>query len=103
MLIPCREKSPLWWGSTKEIDDDIAAKFAADLAQLDSNREAYASWVGHDAHPRAGLALTVLIDQMSRNMFRGSGQAFAYDDIARSAARATLSHPLIDQIRPAEV
>lgn len=37
------------------------------------------------------LALILLLDQLPRNLFRGTGQAFACDAAARSAARAALA------------
>jgi uncharacterized protein (DUF924 family) len=36
------------------------------------------------------LALILLLDQLPRNLFRGSAQAFASDPLAREAARAAL-------------
>lgn len=37
------------------------------------------------------LALVILLDQFPRNMFRGSGRAFAADPLARDAARAIVN------------
>ena len=36
----------------------------------------------------AAVALVVLFDQFPRNIFRDSGEAFAYDSKARETARA---------------
>jgi uncharacterized protein (DUF924 family) len=47
-----------------------------------------ADWV-REAEPC--LALILLFDQLPRNLFRGSAQAFATDPEAREAARAALS------------
>jgi uncharacterized protein (DUF924 family) len=47
-----------------------------------------ADWA-HEAEPC--LALILLFDQLPRNLFRGSAQAFATDPEARGVARAALS------------
>ncbi|MFQ5761239.1 MAG: DUF924 family protein, partial [Acidiferrobacterales bacterium] len=39
------------------------------------------SW---EQHPRGRLALIVLLDQFSRNIYRGTAQAFAQDELALS-------------------
>ncbi len=41
---------------------------------------------------RGALALIVLLDQFPRNMFRGSAEAFATDELAQVAARASIAH-----------
>jgi hypothetical protein len=50
-----------------------------------------------------GLALVLLLDQMTRNVYRGQGQAFALDSIAREATAKVFAHPLYDELRPLEV
>ena len=47
--------------------------------------------------PEGALALVLLLDQFSRNLFRGSPQAFAQDASALSRLRATRSMPGFDQ------
>lgn len=42
--------------------------------------------------PRALLAAIILLDQFSRNIYRGSAEAFATDALARSLARIALEH-----------
>jgi uncharacterized protein (DUF924 family) len=42
--------------------------------------------------PRGALALIVLLDQFSRNLHRGSPEAFAADGKARAAARRAIAH-----------
>jgi uncharacterized protein (DUF924 family) len=43
------------------------------------------------ATPQGGLALIVLLDQLSRNIFRGSAEAFAADGHARKIAAALIA------------
>jgi uncharacterized protein (DUF924 family) len=48
------------------------------------------------------LALIVVLDQFPRNMFRGSGRAFAADSKAREATRRMLSIGWDRTLRPVE-
>jgi len=47
------------------------------------------------AEPRAALAATIALDQFPRNMFRGTGEAFATDDLAVDIARQALANKLM--------
>ena len=60
----------------------ITAKFKEDLVKLDDDANAYDSWVIGE-NPRSALAVILLTDQFSRNIFRGTAASFAYDAIAR--------------------
>ncbi|MCW5744880.1 MAG: DUF924 domain-containing protein [Alphaproteobacteria bacterium] len=75
-----------WFTSTPALDADIARRFgpAIDLAL----RGRYNHLAGT---PRGALALCVLLDQMTRNAFRGSARAFAGDARARQIAMAALA------------
>lgn len=46
---------------------------------------------GWAAEPRGALALTILLDQVPRNIHRGSARAFAADAKARAVCRAALA------------
>src|SRR5690606_3241337 len=46
---------------------------------------------GWAAEPRGALALVILLDQVPRNLFRGTPRAFATDAKARDVARAALA------------
>ncbi|MFY0656627.1 DUF924 family protein [Neptunomonas sp.] len=71
---PVADKSTLWWGGSQEIDQQITELFANHVRQalqgtLDSWKET----------PRGRLALILLLDQFTRNIYRGSGAAFSGD------------------------
>src|SRR5690606_3872859 len=51
--------------------------------------------------PRRALAPLIVLDQFSRNMFRGSSKAFAADHIALAVARAAVDASLDTQLDPA--
>ncbi len=72
------EASARWFGRDDAFDAAIRARFAA------LREEAVAghldAWLA-DAHGR--LALILLVDQFSRNLFRGDPRAFEHDPLAR--------------------
>lgn len=73
-----KEKSKLWFGGGDDIDKEIRNRFeeqviAATKNELDGWKET----------PRGRLALIILIDQFTRNIYRGTPEAFAYDSIAQ--------------------
>lgn len=76
---PSQSRSNLWFGGGKAQDADIAERFGSWVDQaLDG---ALADW---ETTPEARLALVILLDQFTRNIFRGQGRAF--DGDARAQA-----------------
>lgn len=76
-----------WWTTDQEIDRQIAEKFTklhqqAALGELYHWRET----------TRGRLAEILILDQFSRNLFRNSGQAFAYDGMALVLAQEFVRH-----------
>lgn len=68
----------LWWEGGEDVDNEIRNRFgkqvtAATKGELDSWKNT----------PRGRLALIILVDQFTRNIYRGTPQAFAYDNIAQ--------------------
>jgi uncharacterized protein (DUF924 family) len=77
-----------WFAKDATIDEEIRARFLALHERiLGSGAEGCTT-------PRAVLAAVVVLDQFSRNMFRGSPRAFAADPLARRLARATIEQGL---------
>ncbi|MCB1476712.1 MAG: DUF924 domain-containing protein [Rhodobiaceae bacterium] len=84
-----------WYASDPEFDRDIAARFSA----------AYEAAAGGEldawAEDAPGcLALIILLDQFSRNMFRKDAKAFAQDGKARSLAHVALDRGYDRQFPP---
>lgn len=76
----------IWFRSTPEFDAEVAARFG------DAIERALGGRLDHLARsPRGALALCLLLDQMTRNVFRGSGRAFAGDARARRLAGAAIA------------
>ena len=70
-----------WYRHDPDLDAAIKARFeAAWHAAMSGNLQ------GWTTTPNGTLALIILTDQFSRNMFRGSAQAFASDPLAKATA-----------------
>ena len=75
------EQSKLWWRKDSEFDALIRADFEDDYrAIVGDQRE---EWLHK---PESCLAYIIVLDQFSRNMFRGTGDMFAADHRAQTAA-----------------
>jgi len=75
-----------WFSRSDEIDAQVRQRFLTLHERL----------VEHDGPgvtaPRPLLAAVIVLDQFSRNMFRGTPRAFAADFIARRLAKAAIEH-----------
>ena len=75
--INLEERVKLWFGGEEETDRLIRDKFEPDLLQAISGE--LARW---EETPRGSLALIILLDQFSRNIYRNTPRAFAQDKMA---------------------
>ena len=75
-----------WWCKSDDFDRLIAARFGAVL-QAAARCELYA-W---RATPAGRLAEVIVLDQFSRNIHRGDGQAFANDALALGLAQEAVA------------
>ena len=80
-LAALERRAAKWFYGGPELDREIAARFGGDLER--ARRGELEEWV---ATARERLALIVLLDQFSRNMFRGTPLAFAQDGAAQRLA-----------------
>lgn len=77
-----------WFSRSDELDTKIRERFLTLHEQLVAQD-------GPDVTaPRLLLAAVIVLDQFSRNMFRGAPQAFAADSIARRLARSAVEQGL---------
>ena len=72
---------PLWFAPTADFDQAIRTRFGATFARAAAGE--LNSW---EESPEGCVALCLLLDQMPRNMFRGTSRAFATDDEALAVA-----------------
>lgn len=84
---PLRERHrEIWFRSTEEFDAALRREFFADYEDAAAGR--LASW---ETSPEGALALVLLLDQVPRNIFRGSPRTYATDAAARAAADRALA------------
>jgi uncharacterized protein (DUF924 family) len=74
-----------WFEKSDAFDAEIGARFGATIDA--ANAGALDAW---RTTPLAALALTVVLDQFPRNVFRGTPAAFASDARAIGVARSTV-------------
>jgi uncharacterized protein (DUF924 family) len=75
-----------WFKKDTSFDDDIRTRFLATYEAGAAGK--LAEW---EAAPEGALALTLVLDQFPRNMFRGSARAFAADPLARVVAERAIA------------
>jgi uncharacterized protein (DUF924 family) len=81
-----RSKGPLWFSRSEPTDADIRERFGEALEA--AARGELEHWA---ATPRGRLALVIVLDQFSRNVFRGTPRMFTQDERARSHTHAALA------------
>ena len=83
-----REVGPKrWFEKDESVDAEIRRRFLARHDEAAAGQ--LAAW---EQNAQGALALLILLDQFSRNMFRGQARAFASDELARAiTSRAILN------------
>jgi uncharacterized protein (DUF924 family) len=74
-----------WFNVSREVDEKIRERFLALHEQLAAGE------VSAVRSARELLAAVIVLDQFSRNLFRGSPRAFAADTLARRLANSAIS------------
>jgi len=94
---PAREQyREIWFRSTPEFDAALRDAFLADLEAGAAGK--LRSW---EALPEGALALVLLLDQIPRNIFRGTPRAYAADAAACSVADRALERGFDKVVPPA--
>jgi uncharacterized protein (DUF924 family) len=78
-------RAATWFYASPELDGEIGERFGADL-----ERARHGELDGWAEAPRGRLALILLLDQFSRNVFRGTPLAFGQDQAAQRLAAGGL-------------
>jgi uncharacterized protein (DUF924 family) len=76
-----------WFAKDAALDAAIRARFGALHAQLLDTQAREVELFGG----RSARAAVLVLDQFSRNLYRGSAQAFAGDELARQLAREAIA------------
>lgn len=79
------DRSKLWYGYSPDTDQYLEKHFKETLLQAESGQ--LDDW---SKEPAGSLALVILLDQFSRNIYRGSKAAFKNDDKAIGIARGLI-------------
>lgn len=86
-------KKQTWFAGGPAIDDEIRARFGELVANARAG--ALAAWT---QTPRGTLALLVVLDQFSRNLYRGTPDAFSHDPICLELARDGFASGRFDEL-----
>jgi len=94
----------LWFGADDDTPESRAARDAELRAQFGAAVDralagGHQDWV---TTPAGTLALILLLDQLPRNLFRGTARAFAGDALARDVCEAGLARGDDQQLTPIE-
>lgn len=87
----------LWFRRSPGFDAELRARFAVDMAAALTGR-----LDGWDATPEGAVALLLLLDQLPRNLHRGTAAAFAGDGAARAPTDRMLARGDADVLGPIE-
>ncbi len=90
-------RSDMWFSSSPVLDRECRMRYGALLEA--AGRGELDAW---RAKPRPALALVVLLDQIPRNIFRGSARMFAFDGRALERAVAACDAGFATQLHPIE-
>ncbi|KGT47827.1 DUF924 family protein [Acinetobacter sp. HR7] len=89
------EAQPNWFAKSEQFDQSLTEKFSEILQQA-SQAELW-SW-RKSAEGR--LAEIIVLDQFSRNIYRGTARAFAQDSLALALAQEAINQDLDKQLSP---
>ncbi len=89
------DRSEVWFRVDPAFDAALRERFLADHEAAAAER--YEDW---KAAPETCLALILLLDQLPRNLFRGSPRAYATDGMARAAAHHAIERGFDQLLTP---
>jgi uncharacterized protein (DUF924 family) len=84
---------PAWFKKDDVFDAEIVRRFGPliDAALLADERDASRDWITHPLQALPALARLLLLDQFTRNVYRGTPRSFAGDGQALHIARALVA------------
>ena len=92
-----KDRAALWWSKNNEVDREIRQRFESSVQLAGDGR--LNSWL---IEPRGRLALIILTDQLPRNIYRDSPQAFAFDTRALEWSLDGIESSVDRRLRPIE-
>ena len=101
MLRPSIEEClSLWFGKSEQTDQEIWNRFGADVAL--ASRGHYDHWALNVEHPRLLVALVIMLDQFTRNMYRDTPRMYASDARCLTLVKRGLRVGVNGRLRPIE-
>lgn len=94
-LAALQNRMRFWFAVDRKIDKDIRQRFGQLPTML--NKGHTLGWLENDV---SLLAKVLILDQFTRNMYRGTAQAFAYDELALKLAKLSVKNGILDRIHP---
>ncbi len=92
-----KDRADLWWSKNIDVDREIRQRFESSVQLAGEGR--LNSWL---IEPRGRLALIILTDQLPRNIYRDSPQAFAFDTRALEWSLDGIESSVDRWLRPIE-
>jgi len=93
--VPDEAHRTMWFNASPALDNEIGERYRVLLEQARKGQ------LHHWAHTADGLLATILLlDQFSRNIYRGTAQAFAADPLALAICLAGLKQGVDQQLPP---
>lgn len=86
-----------WWAVDPAFDELIRQRFGDVLSRAAQGE--YEAW---RSQPKGRLAEIVVLDQFSRNAYRGTPRAFAQDGMALVLAQEAVARGALDELSPVE-
>jgi uncharacterized protein (DUF924 family) len=86
-----------WWREDPSVDHEARERFSQLHAEVADGT--HDSW---EEHAKGALAKVIVLDQLSRRLFRGSARAFRWDVTARGVTQRALERALDRELRPIE-
>jgi uncharacterized protein (DUF924 family) len=90
-------RDAFWFSADEKVDGEINDQFSTLIDSAKAGR--LGAW---EASAKGSLALIILLDQFTRNIHRGSDEAFMYDQQARAICRRGIQQGLDQQLSISE-
>ena len=90
----------LWFGKSEQTDQDILNRFGTDVALASTGQ--YDHWALNVEHPRLLVALVIMLDQFTRNMYRDTPRMYACDAHCQRLVKRGLRVGMGARLRPIE-
>ncbi|MEH6529724.1 MAG: DUF924 family protein [Photobacterium frigidiphilum] len=95
--VPKNDKNALWFKGDKETDTLITEQYRDLMSR--AGRGELGKWA---ETPKGALALIILLDQFTRNIYRGLSAAFRYDSLALAICKRGLAKNQDEELTPIE-